>query len=429
MNKVYIGLMVMLVWAFQLPVAFGQFAIRPSLAVRGEYNDNIFFTSEDEVDDYILTIRPGIEITERTERLDAKLSGYVAPFFYEDNSDLDEVDQDYRGRIGYQLTPRFSARADAYFIVDNRPDRDLLTTGLVQSIDQRERYHFGAGANYQLSEKAVVDLSYDWNWDDWDEDVLDQEDLTANVVNLRYLHNLSGLLEASTGRLNFGYANYDYDTSETDSFFGGAGLEHMFSEIFALEVDLGVRYVDSEFDVVKQEPIVPGLPFFRTVTDQETNSGWGAVGQAIIEYRGEKTRSNFLISRDLAATSGRRGPTDQFRAVFSIYHRPLEKMRLGLTTGYYRNKADEGDFSSQEIDEDTYRIRPSIRWEFYDNFTMEGAYTYTYLDNKVADRTTSQNRIILQVAYGLPLFDLVDLFSAEGRQIVSGAVPISDPSR
>jgi hypothetical protein len=421
--------MVMLILSFLLPDVHGdQFEVKPYLAVRGEYNDNVFFLSEDEADDFILTIKPGIEVIERTERVDAKLSGEVAPFYYADNSDLNEVDQDYRGRIGYQFTPRLNARTDAFFIIDNRPDRDILTTGLVQGINQRKRYHFGAGTNFLLSEKAAVDLSYDWNKDDWNKDVFDQEDLTSNVGNVGFFYNLGDWLEASTGRMNFGYSNYDYDTSETDSFYGGVGLEHSLSEIVTLEVDVGARYVDSEFDIIKFVPIAPGLPFVRPIVKKEGNSGWGGIGQAILEIRGEKTRSNFLISRDLAATSGRTGPTDQFRVVFSVYHRFLEDMRVGLTAGYYNNKAEEGDFSSQEIDEDTFRISPSFRWEFFDDFTLEGAYTYTFLDNKVIDdRDTTQNKIFLQLAYGLPLFDLLDLFTPEGRQIIGGAVPVPEP--
>jgi hypothetical protein len=416
---VFVGLIVL------TEVRADMFDLRPYLAVRGEYNDNIFFSSEDEVDDFIFTIKPGLEIIERTERLDAKLNAQVAPFYYADNSDLDDVDQDYIGRIGYQFTPKFIGRADAFFIVDNRPDRDILTTGLVQGADQRKRYHVGGGANYLLSEKAALDLSYDYNQDDWDRDVFDREDLTTNVANLGLSYNLGGWLEASTGRLNFGYSNYDYDSSETDSFYGGVSFQRMLSEIFILDVNLGARYVDSEFDVTRLELVPPG--FLVTVIEQESNSGWGGVGSAILEYRGEITRSSILGSHDLAASSGRQGLTQLTRIICSVNHRLLEDLRLGLTAGFYRNKADEGDFSAREIEEYTFRLRPSIRWEFYESFTLEGAYTYTYLKNDVADTDTTRNDIYIQLAYGLPLFDFLDLFSAEGRQVISGAVPVVEP--
>jgi opacity protein-like surface antigen len=310
--------------------------------------------------------------------------------------------------------------------VDNRPDRDVLTAGLVQGVDQRKRYHIGGGANYLLSEKAALDLSYDYNQDDWDTNVSEREDLTVNVANLGFTYNLGGWLETATGSLNLGYANYDYETSEIDSFFGGVGFQHMLSEIFSFKLDLGARYVESEFDVQNGFDFVPGVGFVPRI-EQESNSGWGGVGTAILEYRGEKTRSSFLASHDLSAVSGRQGPTQLTRIIGSINHRLLEDLRLGFTAGFYRNKADEGDFSSREIEEYTFRLRPSIRWEFYENFTLEGAYTYVYVKNEVTDRDTTRNDIYAQLAYGLPLFDFLDLFSAEGRQVLSGAVPVTEP--
>jgi hypothetical protein len=401
------------------------FELRPYLAVRGEYNDNIFFNSKDETDDFIFAIKPGLELIERTERLNVKLSAQVAPFFYADNSDLDDVDQDYIGRIDYQFTPKFNGRADAFFIVDNRPDRDLLTTGLIQGVDQRKRYHAGGGANYLLSEKTALDLSYDYNRDDWDKDVIDQEDLTANVADLALNYNLGSWLAATTGSLRFGYSNFEYDTSETDSFFGGVGLQHRLSELFSFEVDLGARYVDSEFDVVGLTEVLPGI--FLPVTRQESNSGWGGVGTAILEYRGEKTRTSFLASHDLAAATGRQGPTQLTRFIFSVSHRLLEDLRLGFLAGFYHNKADAGDFTARGFDEYTFRLRPSIRWEFYENFTLEGVYTYNHLQNEITNTDTTRNDIYFQLAYGLPLFDFLDLFSAEGRQVISGTVPMSEP--
>ena len=80
MKKVAVGLIGMLILGLWLPDAHAdQFEIRPYLAVRGEYNDNIFFNpdSNDAEDDYILTIKPGIEITDRTERLNARLRGHA----------------------------------------------------------------------------------------------------------------------------------------------------------------------------------------------------------------------------------------------------------------------------------------------------------------------------------------------------------------
>jgi hypothetical protein len=426
MKAITVGLIVILAaGVFPTDADGDEFELTPSLAVRGEYDDNIFYSSSDEEDDSILTIKAGLELIERTERLDVKLSGEVAPFFYEDNSDLNGVDQDYRGRIGYWITPVFAGRADAFFNIDNRPNRDIEATGLVQNVDQRDRYYFGAGLTYLLSEKAALDLAYAFSQDDWDSDVGDLEDVTRNVGNIGFIYNLGRWLEATTGRFNIGYADYDYETSEIKTFSGTVGVHHMLSEIFSLQVDVGARYVDSVFDVVEFVFVPPAT--VRPVIVKESNSGWGGIGQALLEYHGEKTYSNFYASRDLSAASGRLGPTKLTLFNFSFYHRFLKKMRWGLTAGFYRNKADRGDFSFQEIDQDTFGIRPSIRWEFFDNFTLEGAYSYTYLNDRFFDTTTTRNAVYLQLAYGLPLFEFLDLSGFERRQDFSGAVPLPEP--
>ena len=49
-----------------------EFNLIPSLAVREEYNDNIFFSYSDTIDDFITTVSAGLELTERTEQLDLK---------------------------------------------------------------------------------------------------------------------------------------------------------------------------------------------------------------------------------------------------------------------------------------------------------------------------------------------------------------------
>ena len=82
-----------------------DFQIIPSIALRQEYSNNIFFDEIDEVDDFITTVIAGLEISNRTERMDLNLRGTVAPFFYWDNSDLDEVNQDYYSGSEVVLDP------------------------------------------------------------------------------------------------------------------------------------------------------------------------------------------------------------------------------------------------------------------------------------------------------------------------------------
>jgi hypothetical protein len=99
-------------------------------------------------------------------------------------------------------------------------------------------------------------------------------------------------------------------------------------------------------------------------------------------------------------------------------------MRVGFIAGFYHNKADRGDFSFQEVDSYTFGIRPSIRWEFLEDLTLEGGYSYVYIKNRVSDAITRRNHLYLQLSYGLPLFEIFDLSDADYRRIGSGVGPL-----
>jgi hypothetical protein len=99
-------------------------------------------------------------------------------------------------------------------------------------------------------------------------------------------------------------------------------------------------------------------------------------------------------------------------------------MRVGLTAGFYHNKADRGDFSFQEVDTYIFGIRPIIRWEFLDDFTLEGGYSYVYVKNRLSDAITRRNHLCLQLSYGLPLFEFLDLSDDDYRRIGSGVGPL-----
>jgi uncharacterized protein (PEP-CTERM system associated) len=70
----------------------------PSIAAKDEYNSNIFFTTGARTDSFIITVSPRLEISDRTERLDALLDAGVDRLFYSTERELDGWDQRYRGR-------------------------------------------------------------------------------------------------------------------------------------------------------------------------------------------------------------------------------------------------------------------------------------------------------------------------------------------
>jgi hypothetical protein len=380
-----------------------DFKLIPSIAVRGEFNDNIFATSSDTVDDFITTISPGLELIQHTEKLNLNLLAIVSPFFYADTSALDDVDQKYYGGGSYQISELMGISADAGYNVSNRPDRDVETTGLVASNDKRKRQDYGLGFNYTITEINAMGLSGRYANEKWDSRDFDRQDLETYSAILNYTHNLGQWVEPTIGRFNIGFGRYKFETSDTYNYFTSIGAQHWFSETINLLVDLGVRYTDSDF--FSLQPIFVPPFFFQTQIVETNNKSFGGVGTVILEIQGEITRGSIRVAHDIKPASGRGTTAQRTDAVLDLRRRLAERSAVTVATGYYKNKAEGDEFSFRELNEDTFFFRTNIRWEFFEEFTLEAGYNFSYTDDRIADSDRRRNYVYLQVAYGIPLFE------------------------
>ena len=180
-----------------------DFKIIPLLSARQEYNDNIFLSEEDTISDFITTLAVGLEVFERTERLDSSLSARVAPLFYADNTELNEVDQFYRGQFNYRMTPNLDFGGNAAYIIDHRPDRDLAVTGLILGPERRRRLDVGGNLGYRISEITAASMFYEFHHEEFNDETL--TDFETHSAAMGLTQDLSTWLEATVGRSSFGY--------------------------------------------------------------------------------------------------------------------------------------------------------------------------------------------------------------------------------
>jgi hypothetical protein len=395
--------------ALAVPLAAGVLCaderkLTPSIALRQEYNDNIFFDDRDEEDDFVTRLRPGIEFVNRTERLDLKLAGFLTPYLYWDKDELNAVDQDYSGRVSWRATPLASIGAEAAVRVDHQPDRDVLTTGLAYGDNRRLQQTYGANAAVTLTERTAASAAYTHGREDWRNTSAadDLEDYRSHAVTLGLSRELGAAPGMTVGGLNAGWATYDYESSETDYYFASVGVKHRLSEIFNLSADLGGRYTDSRFDVQRLALTPGGL---RVVTRGEEDSGFGGIAHLGVEYAGERARGTLTASHDVNAASGSRGVVQRSGLSFNGGYLVLEKLRIGLFASAFKNQSDSGEFQESEVDEVAVNLRPSLRWELFRDVTLEAGYAFTYLDDRAADEDARRNLGYIQIAYGLPLLD------------------------
>jgi len=269
-NKVVLAIwLIALIVILPIGVLADEFRLVPSIAVREEYNDNIFFEDHGEIDDWITTISPGLTLMNRTERMDLNLSARGDGIIYSQNDDLNDFDQNYTGDLSYRMTSRMTVSGSAGYTVDSRSDRDIETTGLVQSTDRRKSYTGGLGGNYVLSETSAASLSYAYEQNDFDDP--ESVDDKYHRSNLGFTRDLSAFFPRTVGQINFGYSYYDSSDTTVDTYSGTVGVSYEITEVFNFMVDLGARYSRSEVLVDSVDPLNP----FIILTDKEKDNQWG----------------------------------------------------------------------------------------------------------------------------------------------------------
>ena len=396
-----------------------------SLSVKEEYSDNVLFNISDEIDDFINTVSPGLEVKHVGERLEADLLAILDMISYADNSKLNSIDHNYKGNLSYQLTPKTALSVNAGSKKDSRNDRDIEVdefgdaTGLLMGNSIRNRYTFGFDGNSILTEKTSSSFSCSFRKDDFDD--LEENDLRIYNVNFGLTRYLSFIDDLTVGRLNFSYGNYDYLDSEhirilglgfaSHSFYNSdmdyysatIGISRSFSEVFSILVDLGGNYTDSEYESRIQYKI-NGIPVSER-KERNENQGTGFVTNVTISYKGESSRCNLNFYTDVRPSSGNTGPTERTAAGFDYNRRFAYKLWGNLSTQFFLNKADPGKYSRQGTDKQTYSIRTGLRYEFTKDLSADVSYNFIRVKDKDDDTEKNRNVFFVRIKYKYPLFE------------------------
>ncbi len=385
---VWLGLVLIFFGGLPAKTLAGELML--NLSVEEELNDNIFFTVDDDdpIEDYITTLAGGLRYSHSGERADAQALARVEQLYYADTDELDATDQFYSGNASYQLTSLLKAGVQGGYSRDSRPDRDVDATGLVMGTAIREVQRYGASLDCTLSEITSAGFSYNYQKENFDDPEFDDYDL--HQAGVLFNRRLDKYFPNTTGRMNFSYARYEYTTVTIDYYSGTLGALWQWTETFHLQVDLGARYTESTF----------GYPWFDI-----NDSGWGGVGAIKFGHQGEYSTTNLSLAHDVGAANGRDGSVERTSAVADVSYRFAEKGRVGMMAACYLNKADAGDLSTDDIDEQTLRLRPFVRWGLTDILALEASYVYSQIEDQVDDETRDQNVYLLKLIVNYPLFE------------------------
>lgn len=374
-----------------------EFTLIPSIEGKEEYNDNVYLATRGDqalTSDFITTFSPQLETAWKSERLDLSFLGRINQRYYSRDTSLNHTDQVYTGKFRWMASPLLSFSGKADYIEDSRPDRDILTSGLVLTAAIRHRQVYNFTQDWTLNETNAMRVSFDYLKDRYEQPST-FTDMESKSGSLSFIHDLSYMANNTKMLLNFGYANYSFTGTEIENYTGTAGLMRQINELWSLNFNAGVRYTYSRFNYAP-------LPFIEA--ELTRTYGLGGMGQLGLTYKGEKTDLNFAFSRDLAPAYGQVGATE--RTMFSLMvKRRLTYELSGIFNGYYFwNKSDRGDFSPTNIDTESFTVGPTLRYDMTKDFFLETSYMYTKVQNNASSTSADRNLFMFRFVLQHPLF-------------------------
>ncbi|MEW6518541.1 MAG: hypothetical protein AB1461_03925 [Thermodesulfobacteriota bacterium] len=362
-----------------------DFRVIPSASLREEYNDNINFDADTEEDDFITTASLGLAVRERTELVQAALTTRFDGLAYAENSELNDIEEYYKGSISYLLNPFLKLSADALYSVDSRADRDLDVTGYTLSTDVRRRQNYSLAADYQATEKTTIFTSYSYLDDQFE--TRDMEEFTGQNALVGLTRNLD-FSKPTAARLYGRYSHYDFYSSRVDNYSVTAGFSRQYSEKLSCVFDIGPRYTEGSE---------------KNTSDTSYDNGLG--GQFTLTYNEELTTAEMNIFHEVSGSSGRNGATERTGLVLSLKHRIGERSSVRLGIDSYLNKADRNAAFVSDFEELTTTVSPSLHYEFNPAIFCEAAYRYSVIDDREAEHERHRNLVFVKLTYKYPVVE------------------------
>lgn len=387
-GKAPIGLaLVYVLWTACGPAAADNFQVTPAISLKQEYMDNILFTADNELDDFITTLSPSVRIHEKTERLDASLNSRLDAVGYADHDTFNAFETSHEGKLSYSITPLISLSTSASYEKDSRADRDIRSSGLVLNSSKRQKQAYSVGGNWIVSEKLQAGVSANFGRSDFEDPTL--VDVRYGGFGVGLAVNLEEYFPKTVGNSNFSYTRYNYISAITRNYLWTVGFEHNLTERYTLAASVGPRYTESEF---------------------AGNSGdeWGLGGDLSLEVKlDELTDASFALSQEQTDVSGSAGTTERTSLTASVNRRIYGEWTLGLRAEYRKNKSSSS-ISNLTTDENTYSISPNVTYKITDDLSLQTEYRFTSIDQNGASGTTtsrSRNTVFVQLSYRVNLFD------------------------
>jgi hypothetical protein len=377
-----------------------EFRLVPGASLKEEFNDNIFFSSGNTKSSFISTLSPKLSLVERTERLDARIDSRLDFLHYTEDNDLNSVDQSYQGRASYRLTPLFGLSGEAGYTRNTRPDSFLDTTGQVTT-QESERQRYSLTGDITLSEKLSATLGYSYEQTDYNPDATSNS--RAHSADLGLIYDMDGVLPMLKLRGNLGYNTNHFTGLTLDMYTATVGFSYAFHELWSVQANGGATFGHSEFTEQALVEVSPGVFAFSDVKRTNDDIGWTA--SLTFSYKGETGSADLNFLHEIQSSYGSSGAVERTALTAELRHRFTHEFSTALSGGYYENSSKANQFSLEATDEKTYRVAPSLRYEFTPDMNLDCYYEYANVQDNQAGTESQRNMVFVRFSVQHPFFE------------------------
>lgn len=355
-----------------------QWQYQPKISLISGLDDNLSLRINEKDRTWETSIRPQIKLRSTSERNNIEAFARIETIQYNgDNVERRPDRTDKRFTLEMQRNyERAVAGLNLTYVEDSSFEAELAQSGIATLADVgRRQATFSPSLHYQLTEKNLLSLTYDFSDVSYDDIPVSRfRDYTTHSAQAFLSHELSQRNSINT-LLGFTRFQYDDDRQLSDNLTLRFGFKRSFSETLTASLSVGGRRTDSKQIV----PVPIGFTVdgvfvqtrFTTVEQQSEQTGSTFAANLTKEF--ETGSFNADLSRNITP-SGTEGlvVSDQFNVL--ARHKLNDKLTSALTFRWTQNAQDNPDLRT--FDNEFFSIIPSLTWRLSEMWSLRSSYRY-----------------------------------------------------
>lgn len=358
----------------------------PSLAVRQEFNDNVFLSVFNPRSDFITTVSPALSLVRRDERLNGSLSLGANYLHYWRTDELDGTDLFGQAALSYRTTPLVTLTLGGGYLSDSRPDR-IDEAGFAVTAGS-EKYNGQTGFSWQVNERDTLGGSYSYVREEFDNGLL--LPTTTHGVSLNFTHDVGRYIPRTKVGTSVQFTRNDVTTSTVDNYSASLTLTRSLHEAWTVSANLGGRYTHAAY---------------RVGGGERRNDDTGIIGSLNLAYGGDLTNGSLAFVHDLTTSTGRASVTERTGVTAQLGTRFTEELSGRMSAGWFYNRSDADQFAAAAVDETTYQVNGTLSYALNRFLDLSGTYQYKRVLYGVPNLDTTQNMVTLGLSARYPLFE------------------------